>query len=623
MMTIPEYLIWTIWLLPFAAFALTWIIGWIKKDSPSSPYVIVATIASLALSVWALISVMQHGNVATSSVQWLEIGALDVSFALELSPLSTIMLLVVNFISLMVQIFSMGYMKGDPAYRRYYSFIALFTFSMLGLVLSDSLLVLFMCWELVGLCSYLLIGFWFYKPSAASAAKKAFLITRIGDLGILAALIMLFNATGTFNIEALITLAGAGAIGATVLTWACLGLFLGAMGKSAQFPLHIWLPDAMEGPTPVSALIHAATMVAAGVFLVARTYPLFEAVPTTLTVVAWVGGFTAIFAATIALVMQDVKKVLAYSTISQLGYMFVGLAFGGVAVGMFHLFTHAFFKALLFMGAGSLSHAVDSFDMRQMGGMKKAMPKTYWTFLIGSLSLAGIWPLAGFFSKEGILGSALDGQPVLFVILLITAGLTAFYMFRVIFKVFFGKYHGDKHLHESPAVMIFPLICLALLAVFVGWVNCNNWFSGFIGNAESQSFLTGLFGALAHPLAWGSLLAAGIGIFVAFAIYKFRWILEDKIAAKVPWLYNLLFRKYYMDELIQDRINNDALLNGTFRGFAFVDSHIVDGAVNGVGKISSGLGSMLRKGQHGQVSFYGLITVLSIIAIALVMMVVK
>jgi NADH-quinone oxidoreductase subunit L len=623
MMTIPEICIWLIWLLPLAAFALTWIIGWIKKDSPSAPYVIIATTASWLLSLWALINVFTDGNITTSSVQWLNIGALNVKFALELNPLSTVMLMVVNTVSLMVQIFSMGYMHGDHGYRRYFSFVALFTFSMLGLVLADSLLMLFMCWELVGLCSYLLIGFWFFKPSAASAAKKAFLITRIGDLGILAALIMLFNATGTFTISELHGLAAAGAIGSAVLTWSCLGLFLGSMGKSAQFPLHIWLPDAMEGPTPVSALIHAATMVAAGVFLIARMYPLFEAAPQTLTVVAWVGGITAIFAATIALVMQDIKKVLAYSTISQLGYMFVGLALGGVSVGMFHLFTHAFFKALLFLGAGSISHAVDSFDMRKMGGLKKAMPKTYWTFLIGSLSLAGIWPLSGFFSKEGILGSAVSAQPVLFVILLVTAGLTAFYMFRVIFKVFFGEYKGDKHLHESPNVMIIPLFVLAFLAIFVGWINCSNAFTVFVDGGESQSFVTGLVGALAHPLAWGSLLAAAFGILLAFTIYKFKKISAEKVSAALPKTYNLLSRKYYMDELIQDRINKDALLNGLFRFFAFFDKHVIDGLVNAVAKAVKGIGGLIRSVQNGRIPSYGLLSVIGLVVIVILMMVVK
>ena len=303
--------------------------------------------------------------------------------------------------------------------------------------MANSLLLAFMFWELVGLCSYLLIGFWFHKPSAANAAKKAFIVTRIGDFGFLAAIILFYAHTGTFNIAQLQGMAVSGMLAGSVLTWAAIGIFAGAIGKSAQFPLHVWLPDAMEGPTPVSALIHAATMAAAGVFLVARTYPLFEYSTDRFTIQsAIIGGFTAIFAASIALVQNDIKRVLAYSTISQLGYMMLGLATGGVAVGIFHLFNHAFFKALLFLGAGSINHATGTFDMREMGGLRKAMPKTYATFLIGAASLAGLWPLSGFWSKDAILTNALDKQPLLFVLVLITVFMTAFYMFRVVFLTF-------------------------------------------------------------------------------------------------------------------------------------------------------------------------------------------
>ena len=317
---------------------------------------------------------------------------------------------------------------------------------MLGLVLSDNLLFTFVFWEMVGLCSYLLIGFWFHRPSAANAAKKAFIVTRLGDFGFLAGILILFANTGTFDIAELHRLAIAGTLAGTTLTWAAIGIFAGAVGKSAQFPLHVWLPDAMEGPTPVSALIHAATMVAAGVFLVARMFPLFVHSTQALTTVAIIGGFTAIFAATMGLVMNDIKRVLAYSTISQLGYMMLGLGGTGRrgAVGMFHLFTHAFFKALLFMGSGSVNHATGTFDMRLMGGLRKAMPWTYATFLIGSLSLAGIWPLAGFWSKDEILVTALENQPVLFWLAIITVFMTAFYMFRAIFMTFHGEYRGGR-----------------------------------------------------------------------------------------------------------------------------------------------------------------------------------
>jgi len=393
---IPVELIWIIWIAPLAAFLLSLLSKLWPGNSKASPIAITSTLISLGLSIWVLLTLLTTSETITvTGFDWLIIGnSVDINFGLLIDPLAAIMLMVVTIISLMVQIYSRGYMHNDPGYCRYYAFICLFTFAMLGLVMTDSLLLLFMCWELVGLCSYLLIGFWYHKPSAASAAKKAFLITRVGDLGFLAALLLLYANTGTFNILELHALAIAGAIGGSILTWASLGLFMGAMGKSAQFPLHVWLPDAMEGPTPVSGLIHASTMVAAGVFLIARMFPLFEAAPHVLSIIAYIGGFTAIFAASMGLVMYDVKRVMAYSTISQLGYMMVGLATGGIWVGIFHLFNHAFFKALLFLGAGSLSHAADSFDMRQMGGLRKYMPWTFATFIAASLSLSGIWPFS-------------------------------------------------------------------------------------------------------------------------------------------------------------------------------------------------------------------------------------
>ncbi|MBG7617620.1 MAG: NADH-quinone oxidoreductase subunit L, partial [Chloroflexi bacterium] len=411
--------------------------------------------------------------------------ALNINVGIILDPLTVIMLVVITSVSLMVQIYSQGYMQGDPGYQRYYAYMSLFTTSMLGLVLVDNLLLMFVFWEMVGLCSYLLIGFWFQKPSAANAAKKAFIVTRVGDFGFLAAIVLLLKETGTLDVAQLNGMAEFGLIGATVLTLAGLGIFLGAVGKSAQFPLHVWLPDAMEGPTPVSALIHAATMVAAGVFLVARTYPIFAASETAMTTVGIIGAVTCIFAASIGLVMNDIKRVLAYSTISQLGYMMLGLATGGVAVGMFHLLNHAFFKSLLFLGSGNVNHATGTFDMRKMGGLKKIMPWTYRTFLIASISMAGIWPLSGFWSKDEILATAWHEQPLLFWLALITVFMTAFYIFRVIFMTFHGEYRGEGHPHESPRVMIAPLIFLAMLAVFSGLVNVNGGFGSFMGHGET------------------------------------------------------------------------------------------------------------------------------------------
>ena len=622
---IPEICIWLIWLLPLVAFIAVPLAGLFSRKTCISPPAIIATLGSLLLALWGVATLAgNHGqSIVTNGINWLNIGSLSLTFGLELSPLSAVMLVVVTVVSLMVQIYSRGYMHGDPGYRRYYTFIALFAFAMLGLVLADNLLMMFMCWELVGLCSYLLIGFWFQRPAAASAAKKAFLVTRIGDLGFLAAILILYTATGTLDISQLHTLAATGAIGSAVLTWATAGLFLGAMGKSAQFPLHIWLPDAMEGPTPVSALIHAATMVAAGVFLIARMFPLFEATPQVLTAIAFIGGFTAIFAASIGLVMHDVKRVLAYSTISQLGYMMLGLATGGIAVGIFHLFNHAFFKALLFLGAGSLSHATGTFDMRQMGGLRKTMPWTFCTFIIAALSLAGVWPLSGFFSKEGILGSALGKQPLLFAVLLFTAFLTAFYMFRVVFVVFSGTYRGEGHPHESPKVMLIPMIVLALLAVFSGWLNANGAFDSFLGHAEQHSFIEGLVGIIAHPLAWYSLAAAGLGILMAYGIYKKTWFSKERIIRCCRPFYNLLTRKYWMDELFQDVIAGKLFYGGLFRFFGFFDAKVVDGAVNGVALAGGAGGKWLRRAQTGHLQIYGLAMLGGILAIALVMLLIR
>jgi NADH-quinone oxidoreductase subunit L len=503
---------------------------------------------------------------------------------------------------------------------------------------------MFMFWEVVGLCSYLLIGFWFHRPSAANAAKKAFLVTRLGDLGFLFAILFLFAHTGTFNLGDLYNLAATGALSGMVLTWATLGILAGAMGKSAQFPLHVWLPDAMEGPTPVSALIHAATMAAAGVFLVARTYPLFEHSATALQAVATVGGVTAIFAASIGLVQNDIKRVLAYSTISQLGYMMLGLATGGVAVGIFHLFNHAFFKALLFLGAGSVNHSAKTFDMREMGGLRKAMPWTFATFLIGGLSLAGIWPLAGFWSKDEILVNAIESQPALFTLLMITVFMTAFYMFRVIFLTFGGEYRGkEHHLHESSANMIIPMGILAFLAVGSGFVNITGGFNAFFEHGETSGVVEGLFGIFTHPLPWISLVLAGAGILLAYAMYSAKRVSAEAMGKRFSLLYKLFYNKYWIDELYEQIIVKKVLMNGLFAAARFIDSKIIDGVINTLlvqryivrdffkylftfdGKVVDGLVNLsgritvitarvTRKVQTGQAQLYGLFIILGMAA---------
>jgi NADH-quinone oxidoreductase subunit L len=549
-------------------------------------------------------------------------GGVTIHLGLLVDSLTAVMLIVVTLVSLMVQIYSQGYMRGDPGYHRYFAFMSLFTASMLGLVLADNLVFMFVFWEMVGLCSYLLIGFWFHKPAARNAATKAFVVTRLGDFGFLAAILVLYFNTGTFDIAELHSLAITGALAGTVLTWAAIGIFSGAVGKSAQFPLHVWLPDAMEGPTPVSALIHAATMVAAGVFLVARTFPLFAHSVEAVTTVAIIGGFTAIFAASIGLVMTDIKRVLAYSTISQLGYMMLGLGTGGIAIGIFHLFNHAFFKALLFLGAGSVNHATGTFDMRLMGGLRKVMPWTYGTFVIASLSIAGIWPLAGFWSKDEILASSLGSQPILFVLALITVFMTAFYMFRVVFMTFGGEYRGGSpeahgHPHESPPVMVMPMVILAVLAVVSGFWNVTGQFGVFMGHGETHSFVEGFFGILTHSLPWVSLMMAGLGILLAYAIYSAKWLSAERVGSWFKPLYTLFYRKYWFDELYEGILVRKVLINGFFAGLQQFDTHGVDGTVSGIADGTIAGGRAIRRAQTGQLQLYGLVIGIGLLAIIL------
>ncbi|MFC1981767.1 NADH-quinone oxidoreductase subunit L, partial [Chloroflexota bacterium] len=454
-------------------------------------------------------------------------------------------------------------------------------------------------------------------------------VTRIGDFGFLAGILILFLNTGTFDIHELHELAIAGTLGGAVLMWAAIGIFAGAVGKSAQFPLHVWLPDAMEGPTPVSALIHSATMVCAGVFLVARTFPLFEHSVNAVTAVAIIGGFTAIFAATMGLVAYDIKRVLAYSTISQLGYMMLGLATGGVAVGIFHLFTHAFFKALLFMGSGSVNHSTGTFDMRLMGGLRKTMPWTYATFLIGSLSLAGIWPLSGFWSKDEILVSSLASQPIMFWLAMITVFMTAFYMFRAIYMTFHGEYRGGatddgvdhSHTHESPVVMVWPLVFLAILAICAGWWNVAGGFGELMGHGgghgAAHSFIEGLFAPFTHTLPIIALLVGLSGIFMAYVIYCRKWINAESIGKVFGPLHTLVFRKYFFDELYENVIVKLVLMKGLFTGFTLFDSKGVDGVVNGVAGGVMGGGRVIRHAQTGQLQLYGLFIGIGMVIISL------
>jgi NADH-quinone oxidoreductase subunit L len=658
---IPSQYIWLIMLLPAFSFLISGIVLRIffKPKAKIYGYVTITAIGLSAIfSIWALIYLMTGDSheIAVPDVSWVLIeNGVTIHLGLIADQLAIVMAVVVSVVSLMVQIYSLGYMHDDDAgYYRYYTFMSLFTFSMLGLVLSDNLLFTFVFWEMVGLCSYLLIGFWFHKKSAADAAKKAFIVTRIGDFGFLAGILILYLNTGTFDIYELHELAVTGILGGMVLTWAAIGLFAGAVGKSAQFPLHVWLPDAMEGPTPVSALIHSATMVCAGVFLVARTMPLFVYSVDAITVVAVIGGFTAIFAATMGLAANDIKRVLAYSTISQIGYMMLGLGAvgmglaheiadghlhggteelliilkGAVAVGMFHLFTHSFFKSLLFMASGNVSHSTGTFDMRLMGGLKKTMPWTYAVFLTGSLSLAGIWPLSGFWSKDEILASAMDNQPVLFAFAMITVFLTAFYMFRAIYMTFHGEYRGGatddgidhSHTHEAPKVMVAPLVFLALLAVIAGWWNTAGGFGEFMGHHgghAAEGFFSGLFHPFTQALPVTALLVGMFGIFMAYVVYNRKWITAESLGKAFGPLYTLVFRKYYFDELYENVIVKLALVKGLFTGFSLFDSKGVDGAVDGVSNVVINGGRAVRQAQTGQLQLYGLFIVLGLVIISL------
>lgn len=631
---IEEWVAWAILLAPFVSWAL--ITAYFRKLPAIAGYITIAAVGvAMVLSYVVLFAAIDaDGGPVTFTHEWFNSGSLVVNIGARIDGLTAVMLVVVTTVSFLVQIFSQGYMAGDPGYGRYYAHMSLFTTSMLGLVLADNLFMMFMFWELVGLCSYLLIGFWFHKPSAAAAAKKAFIVTRVGDLGFLAAVLLIWAKGGTFDIAEIHQLVITGALSATTITWFGLGIFAGAAGKSAQFPLHVWLPDAMEGPTPVSALIHAATMVAAGVYLIARFFPVFEASTDAREFMAWIGAITAIVAATIAVVQTDFKRVLAYSTVSQLGYMVLALGVFGYVAAIFHLFTHAFFKALLFLGSGSVNHATNTFDMRQMGGLRTVMPVTFWTFVIGSLSLAGIFPLAGFWSKDEILKDAWLENRALWAVALVVAFLTAFYMFRAIFLTFFGTYKGgqpvdhhdeDSHFHGDPAhphesgwVMKLPLLLLAIPAIGAGVFNMTGITHGF------GDLINGALPEVhAHALkfdwwiAISSSVVALAGIAVAWAIYIKGYVRSSSLREAFFPFARVFENKYFLDRLYEDFFVRTVMQRWWNRLLEACDKYIVDGIVNGSGTIFRETSDRMRVVQNGQLQAYGAAFAVGVIVIVI------
>lgn len=606
-------LAWLIVLLPFAAFAL---IGLFLHRWPR----LSASLSILAIGLSFILSVLVAAHVFLGgmeeafemSIRWLDMPGLKVDMGLLIDGITGVMLIVVTLVALLVQVYSLGYMHGDPGFSSYYAYQSVFAGAMLGLVLANNFGQIFVFWELVGLASYLLIGFWFGRDSAKNAAVKAFVTNRVGDFGFLLAILFLQIIFGTLNFNGL---AGeiAGYTNTAVLIIISILLLAGPIGKSAQFPLHVWLPDAMEGPTPVSALIHAATMVAAGVYLIARAYFIFSATPEAMMVIAVVGGFTALFAATIALVQNDIKRILAYSTLSQLGYMVMAMGIGAMTAGMFHLMTHAFFKSLLFLAAGSVIHAMaNEQDIWKMGNLKDKMPVTTWTFVIGALALAGIPPLSGFWSKDEILlGAYADGYMGFYLLGTLVAFLTAFYMFRLIFVAFFGSNKGGEHAHESPAVMTVPLVILAVLALVAGFVGSPLMDYAFAHYVTYP-------GAVHHdPNAMVMVISALVaiaGIVLAWAVYQKEWISHLALREKFRGIYTLLYNKYYIDEIYHQL--GQIFIDGTAKVLFWFDIYVVNGIVNGIAALTGGAGKVLRYTETGQVQTYAGYMLVGVIVIA-------
>jgi len=629
----------TVWivLVPFVIFLLTGLFGKWFRPVISGITGTAGLLISFLLSLYTAWKYFfpagaEHGPyevLIAARTTWLRLtDRLVIDLGVLLDPISVMMLVMITAVSLMVHIYSLGYMKGELGFARFFSFLSLFTFSMLGLVVATNIFQMYIFWELVGVSSYLLIGFYYERPAAVAASKKAFIVTRFADLGFLIGILLLSYYTGSFNFSDLTNpdnpaftgVASVSFIGLSVITWSMLLVFMGGAGKSAMFPLHIWLPDAMEGPTPVSALIHAATMVVAGVYLVARMFPIYAFhAPDALTFIAWVGGITSLFAAVIACTQFDIKRVLAYSTLSQIGYMMLALGVSGYGgeeglgymASMFHLFTHAMFKALLFLGAGSIIHAVHSNFMYEMGGLRKYLPVTHITFLVACLAIAGIPPFAGFFSKDEILVAAWDHSRVLFAIEYFVAGITAFYMFRLYFGIFWNQERHYHHTpHESPLTMTIPLILLAMGSAFTGLIPFGTFVSSDRIPFEPEMHLN---------IAVPSVIIALAGILLAFALYRKESLAAGKISASLGALYQVIYHKFYIDEIYLF-VTRRILFNLVSRPVAWFDRHVVDETMNRIAWVISVSSERIKGLQSGRLQHYALVFVSGALVLVLVIL---
>lgn len=629
--------IWLIPVLPLCGFIIN---GLFSKYFSKKVIALIANLtifSSFIIAVIAFIQMNGNHNLPESGVHnllfsWVNVGGLHINFAFQFDHLSSIMTMMVTGVGFLIHLYSVGYMAEEEGFGRYFAYLNLFMFSMLMLVLADNLMLMFVGWEGVGLCSYLLIGYYFTTETASDAGKKAFIVNRIGDFGFLIGMFLIFTLFGTLQFTELKEIIVNGSYVAEMsfglITLATLMLFVGATGKSAQIPLYVWLPDAMAGPTPVSALIHAATMVTSGVFMIVRLNFMFQLAPITLHTIAWVGGLTALFAASIGLVQNDIKKVLAYSTVSQLGYMFLALGVGAYVTGFFHIITHAFFKALLFLGSGSVIHAMhhayhhagehkkDPQDIRNMGGLKKYMPKTYWTFIAATLAISGFPIWAGFFSKDEILWKTFaSGNTVLWVIGALAAFMTAFYMFRLVFLTFHGEFKGEakeeEALHESPSTMTIPLIILGVLSTIGGLIgiphifHIPNWLEHYlepiIANVNQIHYLHDV--KMEWILMIVSVSIAAFGLLIAWLLYGKKSTVAETIANKLSYMYRLLLNKYYVDEIY------DAIIISPIKKIAemlwlFVDVVIIDGIVNLSGMLVQCFGRLYSLVQNGAIKVY-------------------